>query len=178
MYPCRLALDLSYTVALPVLIYTWVGWSLVNLRQGSAQPKPPQLWLWPVSNPQPLVHEPRTVSQCHWGLVYTIECLKQLHWLTIKQLIQYKILVITHKSLNGNAPKYIQELVKEKQTPSRSLILGSSGRIFIHPKIWKETFASRSFSYAALALRNSLPRCLLDESYTTVFKKHLKKYFI
>ena len=49
------------------------------------------------------------------------EYLKQLHWLPIKQQIQHKILVITHKSLNGKAPKYIQEPLKEKQAPSRSL---------------------------------------------------------
>ena len=36
------------------------------------------------------------------------ECLEQLHWLPIEQQIQHKILVITQKSLNGQAPKYIQ----------------------------------------------------------------------
>ena len=80
------------------------------------------------------------------------KCLKQLHWLPIEQGIQYKILVITHKSLKGNAPKYTQELIKEKQAPSRSLRSGSLGRLLHTPRILKETFASRSFSYAALAL--------------------------
>ena len=32
----------SNAMALLVLIYTWVGWSLVNLKQGSPQPKLPQ----------------------------------------------------------------------------------------------------------------------------------------
>ena len=50
---------------LPVFIYTWVVWSLVNLKQGSAQPKLPQFWLWSVSNPQPLTHEPRPIPLCH-----------------------------------------------------------------------------------------------------------------
>ena len=57
----------SNAMALPVLIYTWVGWSLVNLKQESAQPKLPQFWLWSVSNPQPLTHEPRTLPLHHWG---------------------------------------------------------------------------------------------------------------
>ena len=83
------------------------------------------------------------------------ECLKQLQWLPIDQQIQYKILVITQKSLNGNAPKYIQAL-KEKQAPRRSLRSRSSGRLHT-PRIWKETFASRSFRSAAPVLWKYLP---------------------
>ena len=41
----------SNVMALLVLIYTWVGWSLVNLKQGSPQPRLPQFCLWSVSNP-------------------------------------------------------------------------------------------------------------------------------
>ena len=98
------------------------------------------------------------------------ECLKQLHWLQTEQQIQYKILVITHKPLNGNALKYIQELLNDKQSSSRSLRSGSSGRLLNTPRIWKETFASRSFSYTTLVLWNSLPRYLQDESSTLILK--------
>ena len=59
------------------------------------------------------------LSKCKYDSA--TECLKQLHWLPIEQQIQHKILVITHKSLNGHAPKYIQELINEKQAPSKSL---------------------------------------------------------
>ena len=61
-------------------------------------------------------------------------------------------MVNTHKSLNEIAPKYIQELKKEKQASNRSLRSGSSGRLLHTPRILKETFASRSFCYAAPAL--------------------------
>ena len=75
-------------------------------------------------------------------------CLKELHWLPIEQRIQHKILLITHKALSGQAPKYIQELIKIK-TACRQLRSGSSGRLLSTPNIKKETFASRSFSYAS-----------------------------
>ena len=88
----------------------------------------------------------------------TTECLRQLHWLPIEQQIQYKILVITHKSLNRNTPKYIKELIKEKQAPSRPFRSGSSERLPHTPRIWKETIASRPFSYAALVLWNSFTK--------------------
>ena len=39
------------------------------------------------------------------------ECLKELHWLPIKQRIQYKILTLTHKCLNKIGPKYLQDLI-------------------------------------------------------------------
>ena len=99
------------------------------------------------------------------------ECLKQLHWLLIEQKIQHKILVITHKSLNGHVAKYIQELVNKKQVPRRSQRYRSSGRLLNTPRIRRETFTSRSFSYAAPVLWNSLPRHLWDETSTTIFKK-------
>ena len=80
------------------------------------------------------------------------ECVKQLHWLPIEQQIQHKILVITHKALNGHAPKYFQELLNDKEAPSRQLRSRSSGRLLNTPRIRKETFASRSFNYAAPVL--------------------------
>ena len=86
-------------------------------------------------------------------------CLKELHWLPIEQRIQHKILLITHKALSGQAPKYIQELIKIK-TACSQLRPGSSGRFLCTPNIKKETFASRSLSYAAPVLWNSLPRHL------------------
>ena len=74
----------SNAVALLVLIYTWVGWSLVNLKQGSAQPKPAQFWLWSVSNLQPLKHELKTaytfgVYVQHTCCVNASICIQWIH---------------------------------------------------------------------------------------------------
>ena len=37
--------------------------------------------------------------------------LKKLHWLPVKQRIQYKILLLTFKCLHGMAPAYLKELL-------------------------------------------------------------------
>ena len=103
------------------------------------------------------------------------KCLQELHWLPIEQRIQHKILLITHKALSGQAPKYIQELIKIR-TPCRHLRSGHSGRLLCTPSIQKETFTSRSFSYAASVVWNPLPQHLWDENSTSTFKKHLKTY--
>ena len=39
------------------------------------------------------------------------ECLKELHWLPIKQRIQYKILTLTHKCINKIGPTYLQHSI-------------------------------------------------------------------
>ena len=62
------------------------------------------------------------------------KCLQELHWLPNEQRIQHKILLMTHKALSGQAPKYIQELIKIK-TPCRQLRSGHSGRLLCTPSI-------------------------------------------
>ena len=37
----------------------------------------------------------------------TTECLKTLHWLLIKEIINYKISNLGHKLLHGKGPKYL-----------------------------------------------------------------------
>ena len=37
--------------------------------------------------------------------------LKQLHWLSVRSRLQYKLLLLVHKALNGLAPSYILELL-------------------------------------------------------------------
>ena len=103
------------------------------------------------------------------------ECLQELLWLPIEQRIEQKILLIMHKALNGQAPEYIQELIEIK-TPSQQLRSGQLGRLLCTPSLRRETFTSRSFSYAAPALWNPLPQHLRNENSTPTFKKHLKTY--
>ena len=45
--------------------------------------------------------------------------LKSLHWLPVCQIIDFKILLLVYKALNGFGPKYISELLNSE--PSRTL---------------------------------------------------------
>ena len=58
--------------------------------------------------------------------------LKDLHWLPIKYRIQYKVLLITFKALNGTAPHYISELICS-YTPSRCLRSSSQNLLTVPP---------------------------------------------
>ncbi len=48
--------------------------------------------------------------------------LSTLHWLPAKHRIDFKILLITYKALNGLAPQYLSELLSH-YSPSRPLRL-------------------------------------------------------
>ena len=49
----------------------------------------------------------------------SMENTKQLHWLPIKQCIDYKVLTLVHKCLHQKAPKYLQGLLKKKWQEDR-----------------------------------------------------------
>ena len=51
---------------------------------------------------------------------YISDITYNLHWLPIKQRIDFKILLLTVKALNNNAPSYIKELLKQ-YNPTRTL---------------------------------------------------------
>ncbi len=57
----------------------------------------------------------RTRKNDHISLV-----LSTLHWLPIKHCMDFKILLITYKSLNSFAPQYLSELLSH-YSPSRPL---------------------------------------------------------
>ena len=77
--------------------------------------------------------------------------LKSLHWLPVWQRIEFKILLITFKAVNGCAPTYISSLLKQ-YIPSRSLWSDLSV-----PRTRYKSFGDRAFSTAAPKLWNKLP---------------------
>jgi len=84
-----------------------------------------------------------------------------LHWLHIKHRIQFKILLITYKALNGLAPQYLSALLTH-YSPSRQLRSQNSGQLII-PRISKSTAGGRSFFYLASKHWNSLPSNVREE---------------
>ena len=51
--------------------------------------------------------------------------LRNLHWLPVTKRIEFKILTITYKALNGMAPSYICDLLQVHH-PNRNLLDGSA----------------------------------------------------
>ena len=80
--------------------------------------------------------------------------LKSLHWLPVDKRIDFKILLLVFKSLNGLGPRYINDLLHNYE-PSRSLRSSGSGLLSV-PRI-RTKHGKAAFSYYAPTNWNKLP---------------------
>ena len=106
--------------------------------------------------------------------------LKQLHWLSIRARIDFKILLITYKALNNQTPDYITELL-DIYRPKRTL-RSTSQNLLAVPQSNTKTYGERTFQVSAPKLWNSLPDYIRLSSSLGIFKglvkTHLfRKYF-
>ena len=111
-------------------------------------------------------------SRCHITPV-----LAELHWLPVSARIEYKVALLTYKTMTTERPIYLNELLKLYK-PARQL--RSSSHCSLHDDGAKTVFGSRAFCHAAPTVWNALPSSLTDEFQTmslTVFKRHLKTHF-
>ena len=70
-----------------------------------------------------------------------------LHWLPVNERIQFKILLLTFKSLNGLAPVYIDEMI-QRYVPNRKL--RSSSAFLLKQNKWNlKSYGFRTFTVAA-----------------------------
>ena len=99
--------------------------------------------------------------------------LKTLHWLPVHLRIQYKIAVLCFNFFQGSSPYYISNLLSI-YTPTRPLRSSLDTRILRIPSIRTKTFGSRSFSYAAPNIWNSLPHVTRHAQSISSFKHQLK----
>ena len=94
--------------------------------------------------------------------------LADLHWLPITARIEYKIALLTCKTLTTQQPSYLYELL-HLYRPARQLRSPEHNRL--DDRVVKTLFASRAFSHAVLTIWNNLPTDLTDElSSIAVFK--------
>ena len=100
--------------------------------------------------------------------------LASLHWLPIKFRIEFKILLLTFKALNGQAPSYLKELVVP-YVPTRTLCSQHAGLLVV-PSISKSRTGGRAFSYQAPLLWNHLPDLVQRADTLPTFKSRLKTF--
>ena len=85
-----------------------------------------------------------------------------MHWLPIANRINYKIALLTFKTLVCHQPHYLDALLAP-YTPSRSL-RSDSGHLLVVPRT-KTVLHSRAFASYAPRLWNRLPQNLRDLAY-------------
>ncbi len=101
--------------------------------------------------------------------------LLSLHWLPVEKRIQYKILLLTFKALNGYGPSYLSDLL-QYYTPSRQLRSSSDTCLLCIPRFHRKSFGQRSFACQAPTLWNKLPQSLRYSDSLSAFKSSLKTF--
>ena len=110
-----------------------------------------------------------STKRCH----HISPVLANLHWLPVKQRIDFKIATITFKTLQNKQPYYLSELL-HPYIPNRSL--RSSDKHLLHVPLVKTALGRRSFSCAAPFIWNTLPLSLRTAESLSTFTSHLKTF--
>ena len=102
------------------------------------------------------------------------EDLEEMHWLPVNARIEFKILLLTWKSLHGQGPDYLRNLLKINNKNELRLPYKFS---LLVPKTNQVTCADRAFEVAAPILWNSLPDHIRLTDKLSSFKSKLKTHF-
>ena len=110
--------------------------------------------------------------------LHMLPFLKQLHILPVKFRIEFKIALLTHKCLHGNAPSYLKELICVRSSSNRYCLRANDDKWFLQTLSNLNFIRSKSmFSFAAPKVWNSLPLSLREIDSVSIFKAHLKSHF-
>ncbi len=101
--------------------------------------------------------------------------LYHLHWLPVSLCINYKMLIVTYKTLHNLGPTYFSDLLLP-YVPARSLRSSSEG-LLVTSKFRLVTMGSRAFSVVAPRLWNALPQNIRHASSLLSFINLLKIIF-
>ena len=100
--------------------------------------------------------------------------LAKLHWLPVRQRVEFKVLLYVYKALHGLAPIYLTELLHQ-YIPTRSL-RSSTQHLLEVPSYRLDTFGGRAFATAGPVLWNALPGAIKTAASVDIFKKQLKTH--
>ena len=101
----------------------------------------------------------------------------ELHWLPVKERIDFKISTICYKTFNNCSPIYISSLI-EKPTRMREMRSSNDTTLLKVPPKKLKTYGERSFSFYGPKLWNSIPREIRESPTLEIFKKIFKTLLI
>ena len=102
--------------------------------------------------------------------------LKQLHWLPIKERIDYKLALLVYKCMMSTAPLYLSSLLT-MPVSSRYFLRSQNDKTLLQIPRTNTKAAECSFSYAGPVIWNTLPQHLRLCDTEDTFKKKLKTQF-
>ena len=105
----------------------------------------------------------------------------RLHWLPVKQRINFKLGLLVYKCLHREAPSYLAEMLEHKSdNPALYRLRNTANRgpgKLVVPRSSLKTFGPRSFAMTGPSLWNSLQTEVTDETLNiSTFKIRLKTF--
>ena len=99
--------------------------------------------------------------------------LQKLHWLSVREWVHFRILLLIRKIVLGTAPSYLSDLITP-YVPQRNL--RSSHKNLLEIPKSRTAYGSRAFSSAGPMLWNNLPNNLRTLDSLETFKSKLKSF--
>ena len=109
----------------------------------------------------------------------SIDLLRELHWLPVRQRIAFKLLLYVYKAINNLAPSYLSSMTHLQNTGSaerRPRLRSSSDSTRLVVQRSHKRAGDVSFSIAAARLWNDLPISVREAQSLPAFKRLLKTY--
>ena len=103
----------------------------------------------------------------------SLPLLKQLHWLPVNYIIQYKLSTLTYRALAIHLPPYLASHLHFSNIPRQ--LRSSTSQQLSFPRT-KLNLGKRAFSDAAPIIWNELPTTLKSYESLASFRKNLKTY--
>jgi len=103
--------------------------------------------------------------------------LRQLHWLPVRQRVEFKLATLVHRSLAGTAPAYLSDECQLISSVGRRSLRSTDTRTCITRRS-HNNFGDRCFATAGPSLWNSLPTLLRDPDISFHRFKNLLKTFL
>ena len=109
--------------------------------------------------------------------------LRQLHFLPIQYRAQFKLCLLTYKSIHNinnsnNSPLYLQELIDlRKPNDNQRLRIDNDKSLLAYKTPYPQEYRNRGFSFASPKHWNRLPASVRESSSVSTFKRHLKTFY-
>ena len=100
--------------------------------------------------------------------------LRDLHWLPVRERIEFKLAVLVFHCLHGTAPPYLaNELCRVADIDARRGMRSASTSALVTPSSRRSTVGDRAFFVAAPRIWNSLPSSVTMSETLGIFKRRL-----
>ena len=87
--------------------------------------------------------------------------LRQLHWLPVRQCVEFRVATLVHQSLSGMSPPYLADDCRLVADARERRLRSTASRTCVVTRTYS-TFGDRAFLAASPGLWNSLPSQLKD----------------